>query len=127
VTTRISNNRSSRRRGMPRAIGLSILAAMAVGACVQTPPPIGRGLPDAAAFDKRVKARFPVASDESALRAEAKREGFKIETVSRAPDYQFVASRSVSSIPCRSTWTIWWNAQAGKIMSIAGDYRLSCL
>lgn len=70
-----------------RALELSAFATLSLTACAELAPLIGRGLPPALAearpaFDQRVKERFPIGSDEAAMRAELRREGFAFRSVS---------------------------------------------
>jgi hypothetical protein len=110
-----------------RALTLAVL--LALSGCDEDPPAIGAGLPtnfaDArAAFDHRVQERFPIGSDESALRAELMREKFHI-AVAEQPQ-QFVAHRSAEHFPCRLSWTILWSSVDGKIAAIKSNYTATC-
>ena len=112
---------------------LVVLTALTLSACASSPPPIGRGLPAAFAaarpvFDKRVKERFPVGSDEGSLLAELDREAFTV-TAAKDPTkrYRFSATYEVHQLACNLSWTIWWNAEKSTITDIAGDYGATCL
>ena len=118
---------------MGRQTVLVVLTALTLSACATSPPPIGRGLPAASAearpvFDKRVKERFPVGSDEGSLLAELNREAFTV-TAARDPmrRYRFSATYEVHHLACNLSWTIWWNAEKSTITDIAGDYGATCL
>ena len=101
-----------------------VVTVLIVAACADSPPPIGKALPKLMteakpAFDKRVKERFPVGSNESAFLAEMGRENFTVTPGS--------AVRDISGFPCRRTWAISWSAKDGKIIAIESDYDQTCL
>jgi len=118
---------------MRHHIVLAALTALGLSACAASPPPIGRELPAVFAdarpvFDKRVKERFPVGSDEGNLLAELRREAF---TVREASDplkhFRYSATYEAHQLACNVSWTIWWNAEKSKIIDIVGDYGATCL
>jgi hypothetical protein len=79
-------------------------------ACTDSPPAIGSHLPGSFAvasdaFDQRIKTRFPVGSDEAALRTELVRE-------------RFVITRDKDSR---------WSGADGKIATIGASYKEVCL
>ncbi len=78
-----------------------------------------------AVFDQQVKARFPVGSDENALRLELVRERFVIKRDKESP-FRFSATYGASELFCRRDWIIQWNVNAGKIADIGGKYWLTC-
>lgn len=95
------------------------------------PPPLGYDLPEgasaaSAAFDQRVKARFPVGSDEGALRAELVRERFVIRTTEDSP-VTSIATYELPDAACRVDWTIQWREDAGRIVDINAKYSPTCL
>ena len=109
---------------------LAMFAALDLWACADSPPTIGSHLgassaETSAVFDQRAKARFPVGSDESALREELVRERFVIIRDKDSP-FRFSATYSVSELFCRRDWIIRWNVDAGKIAYIGGKYWLTC-
>lgn len=95
-------------------------------------PPIGQGIPKTFApnspeFDKRVKDRFPVGSDERNLIAELESEKFTIETNSDESNlYRHSAKFNSHDVACGESWVIEWNANGGKISDVGGRYRQSC-
>lgn len=99
-------------------------------ACADSRPTIGSHLSafpaeDSAEFDQQVKARFPVGSDENALRATLARERFAIFGDADS-HFRFSAAYSASELFCRHDWSIRWSVQAGKIVDIGGKYWLTC-
>ncbi len=109
---------------------LAMFAALGLSACADSSPTIGSQLgasadESSAVFDQRVKARFPVDSDENALRAELVRERFVIIRDKESPT-RFSAAYSVSELFCRRDWIVRWNVNAGKIADIGGKYWLTC-
>jgi hypothetical protein len=110
---------------------VALFGAIALAGCKDLPPPIGDDLPEganaaSAAFDQRVKARFPAGSDEGVLRAELVRERFVIRTSEDAPP-TFIATYEHSDITCRVDWTIQWREDGGRIVDIGAKYLPTCL
>jgi hypothetical protein len=60
---------------------------------------------------------------------ELNRERFKVDTPAgkSLAGYKFSATSEIHRFPCVVLWTVWWNAEAGKIASVEGDYGSSCL
>lgn len=117
---------------MHRNLPLLIVAALCVTSCVDGPPEIGNRLPQNFAqarpvFDERVKARFPVGSEETRLVAELRRQHFKIQPPGVGPRYASSARYDASQIVCRVSWIISWSAEQGRVKEIAGDYAEVCL
>jgi hypothetical protein len=109
---------------------LATFTALSLLACAESPPTIGSHLgasadESSAVFDQQVKARFPVGSDESALRKELLGERFVIIRNKDSP-FRFSATYSASELFCRQDWIIRWNVNAGKIADIGGKYWLTC-
>ncbi len=97
-------------------------------------PPIGTRLPRNfaqanAAFDQRVKTRFPVGSPEGNLLAELKREHFKISPAyDRSGRFSNDAKRGGNMGPtCNLQWEILWSSADAKIAEIAATYYATCL
>jgi hypothetical protein len=42
-------------------------------------------------------------------------------------DYAISASRSRERLPCKETWTVYFNMQASQISAIKGTYAIVCL
>jgi hypothetical protein len=110
---------------------VSLCAALALVACREVPPPLADDLPEGAyaataAFDLRVKARFPVGSDEGTLRAELARERFVIRASDDSPP-TFIATYEHPDVVCRVDWTIYWHVDGGRIADISAKYRPTCL
>jgi hypothetical protein len=82
-----------------------------------------------AAFDQRVKTRFPLGSPESNLLAELKREHFKISPVDdRSGRFSHDAIRGGNMGPtCNLQWEILWRSADAKIAEIAATYYATCL
>ena len=108
---------------------LATFSSLGLLACAASPPTIGSHLgasaADSAVFDQQVKARFPVGSDENALRVELVRERFVIIRDKDMP-FRFSATYSASELFCRQDWIIRWSVYAGKIAGIGGKYWLTC-
>jgi len=73
-----------------RVTSIIVLITWCLAACAHSPPPIGAHLPgvlrDASdVFDQRVKARFPIGSDERALRQERAKQKFVIGRTPESP------------------------------------------
>jgi hypothetical protein len=108
-----------------------MIASCAMAGCVFTGseplPKIARDLPSVVAaarpaFDRRVKSRFPLGSQESALLNELRIEGFTITSTNPAS-----AALTVHHLACNLRYSIRWRAENRKITSVAGDYDPSCL
>jgi hypothetical protein len=104
---------------------------LALSACANSPPAIGSHLPGTFAvasdvFDRRIKSRFPVGSDETALRAELEREGFMI-TPDKDSLLDFVARYHANELICGADWVIRWSGSNGKIVNIEAIYKEVCL
>ena len=116
---------------------LSLLLALPMGICLsacQGAPPIGAALHGrtwaeaSSIFSTRVQSRFPVGSSEADMLAELHRERFKTQTFDRTTSrYQFQAMNDRPGLPCRISWVVDWNSDAGRITEIAGEYRGTCL
>jgi hypothetical protein len=119
--------------GTRRKMTLAVLCAFGVSACSYTTPPLGRGLPrdfvPTPDFDRRVKERFPVGSDESKLIAELHDERFATtETQDPSSPYRFSALYVAQGIACRESWRVRWKAEQGRIVEIEGWYGpIGCL
>jgi hypothetical protein len=107
-----------------------VLVASFLTACAAWPPPIARNLPAgdrSTSFDKRVKERFPVGSDEEKMLAELRHEAFTIARITTdSPRYQFAATYEAHDLRCKLHWTVYWSTESAKITSIAGDYSSIC-
>jgi hypothetical protein len=108
-----------------------VLLASALSACAGAPPAIGSHLPGpfsavSGAFDQRVKAQFPIGSDETALRAVLTQERFVIIRDRDSP-FSFTARYGASELVCRADWTVRWSVFEGKIATIGGGYQEICL
>ena len=102
-----------------------------LSACAAWPPLIARNLPPGAdrtqSFDKRVKERFPVGSDEEKMLAELRHEGFTIsETPTEPTRYRFAATYEARDLVCRIFWTVHWSSENTRITDIAADYASIC-
>ena len=126
--------RACQRRAMKLRLLAACLLALTLSACV-TAPPIGQPLPPAfkdanAAFDLRVKAKFPVGSAQSDLLAELAREGFKVtpcaDPTGQGCDYQHFASWRRAGAACDRNWQIVWNADGAVISKVEGRYYSTC-
>jgi hypothetical protein len=110
---------------------LSLLMTFGLSACSDSPPPIGAHLPGnfkvaSDAFEQRMQARFPVGSDEGALRDELGRERFVITRDPKSP-FSFNARYTAGELVCRADWDIRWSVFAEKIESIGAGYAEICL
>jgi hypothetical protein len=108
-----------------------LLMASALSACVGSPPAMGSHLPGSFsvasdAFDQRVKTRFPVGSDERALRAALAGEKFVISRDRDSP-FSFSANYHANELVCAADWVIRWSVFEGMIAAIGGSYKEICL
>jgi hypothetical protein len=108
-----------------------VLVALFLTACAAWPPLIARNLPAGAdrgvSFDKRVKERFPVGSDEEKMLTELRHEAFTIAQITTdSPRYQFAATYEAHDLACRLIWTVYWSSGNSRITNIAGDYSSIC-
>jgi hypothetical protein len=113
--------------GMRRRMMLAVFCAFVVSACSNDAPPLGRGLPRSFSptsdFDRRIKERFPVGSEESKLLTELHGERFAItQTPDLSNPYRFSALYVAQSIGCRESWKTKWNAEHGRVVGIEGWY-----
>jgi len=116
---------------MKPALFLGSLSLLAVVGCGTAPPRIGEGLNGPvreipAAFDQRMKTRFPVGSDETPLHSELAREKFTITRDKDSP-FSFSASYQSGGIACVYQWTIRWSVYEGRIADIGGYWGQTCL
>ena len=94
-------------------------------ACQPDTPEIAKGLPSdvedgTRIFDQRVKAQFPVGSDEQKLLAELSRQGFKRKLLD---GYDGVRSTNYArGDAMRTYWTVHWRERRGKITEVRGVY-----
>ena len=117
---------------MRRNLPLVILTMLCVSSCADGPPEIGSGLPAnfqqaRPVFYQRVKARFPVGSDETGLLAELHRQHFAISHASDTSRHANSARYEARQIVCNLSWTISWSAEEGSIKEIAGVFGDVCL
>jgi hypothetical protein len=110
---------------------LGLLMTLILPACADSPPAIGSHLPGtfsvaADAFDQRVKARFPIGSDEAALRTEMMQQRFVIARDKDSP-FSFSAGYVANELICRADWVIRWSVFEGKVAAIGGSYEEICL
>ena len=113
--------------GMRQGMMIAVFCAFVVSACSSAAPSLGRGLPRTFVptpdFDKRIKERFPVGSEESQLLAELHGERFATtENQDPSRPYRFSALYVAQSLACRESWRIRWNAEKGRIVGIEGWY-----
>jgi hypothetical protein len=110
---------------------LAILITLILSACADSPPAIGSHLPGSFsvtsdAFDQRLKARFPVGSDEAALREAMMQQRFVITRDTDSP-FSFSAKYVANELVCRADWVIRWSVFEGKVAAIGGSYKEICL
>jgi hypothetical protein len=120
-----------------RPITFALLLTSCLSSCADRTPPIGRDLGSTDArsdFDRRVQDRFPIGSDEQQLLAELGKEGFQVRdgiamSLHYPPPARFrsAADYSADQFLCKSSWTILWSADNGRITAIAGDFLPICL
>jgi hypothetical protein len=127
---------------MKTASLLTVCALLVLGACA-TEPEIGQGLPGAspgaspgqsidagAAFDRRIKARFPVGSAEAGVVAELTHEGFKISPCAdpkgKGCAFQHFAIWTRAASACKRDWQVLWEAADGRVTRIEGRYYANC-
>jgi hypothetical protein len=117
---------------MRASIPLAALVILCLEGCVDSLPRIGRGLPSnieqaRIAFDERVKERFPVGSNERALREELQGQRFAFGP-SRDPSRGgYSATYEAEQLVCRVTYIVSWSAEAGRITQVGGERRDVCL
>ena len=110
---------------------LGLFSFLVLTGCTTAPPRIGEGLHGPvrevqAEFDRRVKARFPIGSDETALRGELVREKFVI-TRDRESPFRFSAVYQSGGIACVIHWRVEWSVFDGRIAAIDGNWGQICL
>jgi hypothetical protein len=110
---------------------LAMVITLIVSACADSPPAIGSHLPGtfsvaSDAFDQRVKARFPIGLDETALRAQLTQERFIIRRDEDSP-FSFSANYHANELFCAADWVIRWSVFEGKVAAISGNYKEICL
>lgn len=86
-------------------------------------PEIARDLPATytegeQVFDARLKARFPVGTEESAVIGELKRQGFSINEGQHGPFATFIERKLIVS----NVWNVGWEAENGSISKLWGVY-----
>jgi len=116
-----------------RLVRTTVTVALVLGlsACFDSPPAIGTHLPGtfavaSDAFDQRIKARFPVGSDEAALRTELAREHFVVNQ-DKDSALSFSARYHASELVCAANWVVRWSGANKKIVSIGASYKEVCL
>jgi hypothetical protein len=110
---------------------LGLLMTLILPACADSPPAIGSHLPGtfsvaSDAFDQRVKARFTIGLDETALRAQLTQERFIIRRDKDSP-FSFSANYHANELFCAADWVIRWSVFEGKVAAISGSYKEICL
>ena len=82
-------------------------------------------------FDRRVKARFPVGTAESAMTLDLRRQGFERNdwTYRKTDNEEATAYRSESNFICNIGAFVYWRSdQTGNISAIRAEYRqMGCL
>jgi len=120
-------------RTVASGTALTVLVAVSVASCADDPPPpMGRNL-GWSAFDRRVQERFPIGANEQELLAELRKERFRLEVGTTSLHYpapgQFKSSATYTAVTmfCKTSWTILWSTDNGRITAIAGDVFPVCL
>jgi hypothetical protein len=109
-----------------------VLVLMGISSgCSTSPPKIGRHIGGtwaeaSAAFDARVKARFPIGSSAGALLVELKSQGF-IVSQDQTDASTFSALYDAPGFPCRLFWRVRWSADNAKITAITASYSGVCV
>ena len=129
--------RSFRTGVLVGAVGMIVVAMALMGGSwllnpgpAKTRPPLVSDLPAkideiTPAFAERIKARFPIGSDEAALIQQLKAEAFQPEWI--LPNHVREAAFIESSLICRNEWHVFWNAdQDGKITMINASFGAVC-
>jgi len=114
-----------------RVAVIIVLVTWCLAACADSPPPIGAHLPGvfreaSDSFDRRVKTRFPIGSDERVLRQELAKQKFVISRTAESP-FSFSARYTANELVCRAHWDIRWSMFGGKIESIGTGFGETCL
>jgi hypothetical protein len=106
---------------------LIIVSAGLLSGCNPVRPEIGRDLPEDVTqaeriFDARVKARFPVGTDERRLLSELQRQGFRPSPNfgDGIRDASFYRDEFVT----KTVWSVRWRANAGHVVEIWGVYGI---
>ena len=119
-----------------RLLPVGVAAAILAG-CASAPAlgshlrPLAQG--SSAAFDQRVRARFPLDSAEPDVVAELRREHFRVEPVSwpaKVNPQGFTSVATYTSgyyLACELDWTVLWRTENGRISVIQGGYGSTCL
>jgi hypothetical protein len=94
---------------------------------VNPPPELARGLPRSfgptSDFDRRIKERFAVGSDEGKLSGELRREHFSIRSATNLEGpFQLAGFYDRREFPCRESWTVLWSAKYGTLTAAEGRY-----
>lgn len=117
------------------AVSASLLALTACEGSAGHVPPIGADLPQKvdqaqAAFDLRVKQRYPAGSDATVMVSVLKEQGFE-GPESWEPDYEQPSPEEhIRSMDFRSgsifstLWSVRWREKGGKITEIWGVYGI---
>jgi len=110
---------------------LGLLSFLAIAGCTTAPPRIGAGLHGPvedvrAEFDQRVKARFPVGSDETLLHSELTLEKFTITRDKDSP-FGFSAIYQSGGIACVIDWRVRWSKFEGRVEDIGSGWAQTCL
>jgi len=118
-------------------VGTIVTATAFIGASwlfgagtTKTRPPLISDLPAKVdditpAFAERIRAHFPIGSDEAALVEELRTEAFQPEWI--LPKNVREAAFIESDLVCRKEWHVVWNADLdGKITMINADFGAIC-
>ena len=100
-----------------------LVTLLALIGCGPKVPELARDLPSIYAegetiFDARLKARFPVGSDDRAVAEQLTQQGFEVLVTEQGGSAHF----SNRSFPVSSVWNIGWKAQDGRVAEIWGVY-----
>lgn len=91
-------------------------------------PPLVAGLKGgwaevSVAFDRRVRARFPIGMADQDLGAELQRQGFTRKDWSSSPAAEHLAIFERDELICRESFEVYWRVDAtGRLTSVRGDH-----
>jgi hypothetical protein len=91
-------------------------------------PPLTAGLSgswseQSVAFDKRVRARYPIGATDLNLGADLDRQGFTRRDWGSLVSQEHMASKTRKGLFCRDVFNVYWRADdAGRLTSVRGEH-----
>jgi hypothetical protein len=78
-------------------------------------------------FDERVRAEFPIGTSEEEMLRSLRWQGFKRDVADFGGDRRHVPYMSrPTMIPCGASYSVFWEAEDGRLTDVRGIYDVTC-